>query len=347
MENKKLLQDKRLEVTSGHPACELAVIIVNYRTPAMVIDCLQSLLPEVTQIDCRILIVDNASGDDSVEIIRGWIDSRSRPERSRLQLIRSDSNGGFASGNNLGLRCVSAHYYLLLNSDTLVRPGAIAKLLEAAAADPRVGLIGPRLEFIDGRPQESCFRHHSAASEFIRGAQLSLVSRLLSHKVVALGTDDRSSDIDWTSFACVLIRGRVLAEVGLLDEGYFMYFEDAEYCLRARRAGWCIGHEPCAHVVHLRGGTSSVKERAAKRARLPRYYYESRARHFRQRGGTPYLLLANCLWLAGRALCLLKRLLGKPDRAAVQREWLDVWIDSGRRGSQGAGSRAGRGGNVV
>ncbi|WP_193162931.1 glycosyltransferase family 2 protein [Microbulbifer hainanensis] len=307
---------------------QLSVIIVNYRTPAMTTDCLETLLPELEDIDSRIFVIDNDSGDSSVPDIQKWLHGRSARERAKVELIPSEHNGGFAAGNNIGLHRAPAQYYLLLNSDTRVRPGAIHRLLEAASKNPECGLLGPRLEFPNGEPQESFFRQHGAASELMRGAQLSLLSRVLNRYVVALTVDDHESTIEWTSFACVLIRGEVLTKIGLLDEGYFMYFEDAEFCRRAVNAGWKIMHDPRARVVHLRGGSSPVKDRLVRRKRLPRYYYESRARYFRQKGGIGYLFLVNCLWLSGRILCLLKRLVGRADRGAVRGEWLDLWIGS-------------------
>jgi N-acetylglucosaminyl-diphospho-decaprenol L-rhamnosyltransferase len=113
-----------------------------------------------------------------------------------------------------------------------------------------------------------------------------------------------------------------------MDEGYFLYFEDAEYCLRARRAGWRIRREPRAVAVHFRGGSGPVKSLARARQRLPAYYYSSRARFFYQAHGTAGLLAANGLWTLGRGLAALRRLAGRSGDNLRQREARDIWINA-------------------
>ena len=295
------------------------------------IGCLKSLVSELELItssfgEARVVVVDNDSGDDSLNRLSQWRDQKSSYIQERIQILPSKANGGFAAGNNLGIRAQKANYQLLLNSDTIVRPGSILTLLNSLSLKSEIGLMGPRLEFLDGYPQESCFRDQGIISEFLRGAQLDLAFRVFSKKVVAIPVAEAAhTAIDWTSFACVLIRDTVFSEIGLMDEKYFMYFEDSEFCARARRAGWLVGHEPDARVVHLRGGSSSVKRRSAQKKRLPSYYYESRSRYFVQRGGFITLALANFSWLLGRTLCQAKRFLGKSADSAIKREWLDIW----------------------
>jgi len=130
----------------------------------------------------------------------------------------------------------------------------------------------------------------------------------------------------WTSFACVLIRREVFETTGLLDEGYFMYFDDTDFCQRSSKSGWAIRYEPCARVVHLRGGSSSVKQQSQKRKRLPAYYYHSRSRYFRSHyHGRFGLFAANLLWYAGWVIGRLKQLFGKGPPPVCEREWLDIW----------------------
>jgi hypothetical protein len=131
----------------------------------------------------------------------------------------------------------------------------------------------------------------------------------------------------WTSFACVLIRDEVFQSVGLLDDGYFMYYEDVEFCHRAVRAGWQIVHNPKARVVHLRGGSSPVKEHSRLKKRLPKYFYESRTRFFYQAYGGLGLLMANLMWWAGRLVSFSRQMLGRPDKAAIEGQWLDIWTN--------------------
>ncbi len=304
----------------------LAIIIVNYRTPQLIVDCLVSLLPEIAALEAKVVVVDNCSGDDSLAVIDVWRIAHDR--RQQIELVAAPTNGGFASGNNIGIRMVTAQYYLLLNSDALVRPGAIATLLETAQQYPDAGLYSPRLEWPDGRGQESCFRFHTPVSEFMGAAHTGIIDRLLQRFVVYCPVQTSIARPEWTSFACVMVRREVLDAVGLLDEGYFMYFEDVAFCRKARQGGWVVVHNPAARVVHLRGGTSTVKASASQKKRVPRYYYESRARYFYQFYGFAGLWAANLLWWSGRGIAKLRLWLGNRDKTAVERQWLDIWTNA-------------------
>lgn len=303
----------------------LSCVIVNYRTPQYLIDCLPNLLSEIKGIDADITIVDNNSGDDSVKIIREWISSNGTGHKVRV--IESANNSGFAAGNNIGIKAHYAQYYLLLNSDTLIRTGSIRTILDTAMKFPHAGLISPRLEWPDGTGQESCFRFPTPFSELIAATQTGLVSRLLNRYIVALPVQKQIAWPQWTSFACVLVRDEVFQQVGLLDEGYFMYFEDVEFCHRARKAGWEIAHNPEARVAHLRGGSSPVKEQTRLKKRVPRYFYESRTRYFYQTYGRLGLTSANLLWWLGRIVSGTRQLLGRSDKAAIEGQWRDIWIN--------------------
>jgi GT2 family glycosyltransferase len=119
----------------------------------------------------------------------------------------------------------------------------------------------------------------------------------------------------------------MLEQIGLLDDGYFMYFEDIDHCRRARLCGWQVAHDPEPRVVHLRGGSSSVKSAGAARSRRPRYYYASRSRYFRKFYGRRGLWFTNGLWHLGRAVSKTRELLGRPS-TICQAEWRDIWIDA-------------------
>lgn len=309
-----------------HPhACDLLVVIVNFRTPAVVIDCLDTLLPELVDVGAKAVVVDNHSADDSVERLRRWHAERGLPQR--VSIVESPRNTGFAGGNNTGIRSMSAGSYLLLNSDTLVRPGALRRLLDARDRYPGAGLISPRLEWPDGTPQESCFTFHTPTSELLGAAQTSVIDRFFSRHLVGRAVQDVPTFPEWTSFACVLVRAEVFEQIGLLDEGYFMYFEDVAFCRRARDAGWDIVNVPDARIVHLRGGSSPVKSRAREKRRLPRYFYESRTRYFYQAYGWSGLTAANLMWWAGRCVSRTRQALGRSDKSAIQRQWLDIWTN--------------------
>jgi GT2 family glycosyltransferase len=303
---------------------KLAVIIINYNTPDLTIQCLESLLNQLGA-DRSAVVVDNCSQDDSVRILRNWIAAH-RAENV-LQLLVAEENGGFSAGNNIGIRAVDADYYLLLNSDTIVRPQAIATLLETADAQPKAGLISPRLEWPDGTPQQSCFRYPSPLSELIDSAQTGPLTAALKRFDVPLPVANAKAEPEWTSFACVLVRRAVINDIGPMDEGFFMYFEDIEYCRRARKAGWDVLHNPAARVIHLRGGSSPVKKRAIERKRLPRYYYESRSRYFFLADGWFGLTLANLLWWSGRLLSKTREIVERRGPGVPDKQWIDIWTN--------------------
>jgi len=257
---------------------QLAVVIINYKTPQMLIDCLKSLLPELDKLNAKVVVVDNLSLDNSVQLIQQWIDESTIGKLVELRV--SPANSGFSGGNNMGISALEAKYYLLLNSDTLVRKGAISTLLNAAINNEEAGLISPRLEWPDAIPQESCFRFHTPISQLIGSANTGFITKVLQKYSVPFAVSEQPAYYDWTSFACVLIRAEVFKQIGLMDDGYFMYFEDVAFAYHAQQAGWKVLNIPDAHVVHLRGGSSPLKSQVKLGKRLPRYFYESRTRFF-------------------------------------------------------------------
>lgn len=303
---------------------QLAVVILNYRTPQLVVDCLASLASQIDPQTQRVIVVDNASGDDSVTQIKGAIVAHQWQDW--VQLLPSDQNGGFSAGNNLGIQAIHADNYLLLNSDTIVRPGAIKTLVSALDQYPEAGIISPRLEWPDATPQISCFRYHSPWSEAIDAARTSLITNLLHNFDVPIPTTDKSFEPQWTSFACVLIRRSVIEQIGLMDDGYFMYYDDIDYCRRTRQTSWKIRHIPDAHVVHLRGGSGSVKSDVASRKRPRPYLYASRSRYFTKFYGRWGLTLANLGWLLGRGVSALREILGQKAPHTCDRQWKDIWF---------------------
>ncbi len=298
---------------------QLAVVVLNYKTPDLVLDCLASLEPEVASVDgAEVVVVDNCSGDGSAEKIETEINARGWSQWARV--VRSEVNAGFAAGNNVGIKSTDAECVLLLNSDTIVRPGAIATMMDTMRARNDVHMLGPRLEWMDGQYQVSTFRQRTPMTELIAASRLGPIERLFPKHAVARPLHEFTTQIDWVSFACVMIRREVFDRVGLLDERYFMYFEDMAYCSKAREAGFVIGYEPEAHVVHLRGGSSPVKEQTRQRKRRPAYFYAARAHYFRSCYGLAGLIAANVLWTIG---WLLGSLRGKS--GAVAREYRDIW----------------------
>lgn len=303
----------------------IAISIINYRTGDLTLACVRSVLADAKGIDARIVVVDNASGDGSADQIDRWIRAQSPPVP--VDLVRSDKNSGFSGGHNQGIQACAAEYYLILNSDAVLRPGFLAEILAQADQAPKAGFVAPQIETDDGQIQVSCFRFHSPRSELVRAACSAPVTRLFNRHVVALPPPVDPDQIEWASFACILLRQKMIADVGPMDEGYFLYFEDAEYCLRARRKGWRIARAPGAVAVHFRGGSGPVKSLEKARKRLPDYFYRSRTRFLYQAHGYSGLIGANLLWHLGRAIAQMRRLVGKPVPAAIQTESRDIWIN--------------------
>lgn len=301
------------------------MVIVNFRTADLVTQCLETLVGEVDPEKDRVLVVDNCSGDGSAKQIAGDIAERGWSDWA--ELVESPNNRGFSAGNNYGISQVKAEAYLLLNSDTLVRPGAIAELYRVMKENPKTGIVSPRLEWPDGEPQISCFRDFTPLSQLIHSAATGPVTKLLSNYDIPIPLDPKPSNPPWTSFAAVLIRGEALREVGLLDEGYFMYYEDADYCRRVRQAGWAILNWPDAHIVHLRGGSSDVKADTEARRRRKRYYYAARNRYLAKFHNFGGMLLSNLCWELGRVISLVREGLGHRESHLCSHEAKDIWIN--------------------
>ena len=294
----------------------LLVVIVNYRSAGLTADCLRSLAPEVAaNPGTRAVVVENASGEEAalraaiVEVGGGdW-----------ASLVVAGENAGFAAGNNvaigpaLGREC-PPRYVLLLNPDTIVRPGAIGALLEFMDAHPDVGIAGSRLEGLDGRAQRSAFRFPSVLGELEGGLRLGLATRLLRRWVVAPPVPEDEGPTDWVSGASMIVRREVFEAIGLLDGGYFMYYEEVDFCGRAIAAGWPCWYVPSSRVVHLVGQSSGVTDAVSQKRPRPAYWFASRRRYFRAHLGAFGTTLADLAWSSAfasyRLRCLVQR---KPD----------------------------------
>ena len=303
-----------------------AVTIVNFKTPTLTADCIKSLQSTGVLRLAETYVIDNNSMDDSMREIGAHI--KNLKYEAAISLYENSVNAGFSAGNNIGIKRSSSEYVLLLNSDTLVRAGAIELLVKTLENNPTMGMASPRLEWLDKTPQESCFRFHRPINELIRTAATGPITKLFKSYEVPLSVSNEISYPEWTSFACVLIRRKVFEDVGLLDEDFFMYFEDVDFCKRAREAGWNIIHNPEAHVVHLRGGSSPVKSQTAKKKRLPRYFYESRTRYYFKHFGRFGLFAANIFWHLGWLVAMARKLACRDYKPNVcEKQGRDIWTN--------------------
>ncbi len=296
-------------------APRLLIVIVNYRTAELTVDCLESLEPEIeANPGTAVAVVDGGSGDDSAARIQEAVERRGWS--SWVGVMPFERNGGFSFGNNRAIAPAMAlnsppEYCLLLNSDTIVRPGALGILLEFMDKNPKVGIAGTRLEDPDGTPQRSAFRFPGVLSELERGTRIGLVSKLLSRWVVAPPPPAHACRTDYVAGAAMIVRREVFESIGLMDEGYFLYYEETDLCRRAAVAGWPCWYVPEARVVHLVGQSTGV---TSTRRRRPAYWFESRNRYFLRHLGRVRKTMADVAWTCGFAQWWVRRrLLRKPD----------------------------------
>jgi N-acetylglucosaminyl-diphospho-decaprenol L-rhamnosyltransferase len=297
-------------VTSAH--VRLKIVIVNFRTAGLAVDCLRSLAKErKTYAAFSVAVVENASGDGSVESISSAIDADDM--RSWVMLLPLARNSGFAGGNNAAIKPLLGtpgmpEYILLLNPDTVVRPGALRALVEFMDEKRGVGIAGSRLENPDGTPQRSAFLFPSVWSEFNDGIHLRLVERLVPRSNLAPVVRDEAHRADWLAGASFIVRRELFERIGLMDDGYFMYYEEVDFCLRAWRAGWECWYVPDSRVVHLVGQASRINNPDMKPKRRPAYWFESRRRFFRKNYGRATMLIADVLFAVGYACFRIRRL---------------------------------------
>lgn len=237
----------------------LSIVIVSYNVRDDLENCLRSLAEHPPSASHEIVVVDNASSDGSAPMVRARF-----PE---VQMIESTTNAGFARANNIGIRHTEGEFLLLLNSDTIVTAGAIDVLLEKLTHHPEAAAAGPRLVDADGKPELSFGRAMSPLNEL----RQKLLVRL---HAVGVGPIVRRVDRltrrahtpDWVSGACLLVRRADADAVGLLDERFFMYGEDVDFCAALRARGRAVRFEPAAEIVHLRGRSRAQAPALAERA---------------------------------------------------------------------------------
>ena len=289
------------------------VVIVNFRTPHLTVDCLRSLQQQVqAQPGTQVVVVENASGDDSARIISAAI--RNEGWGLWARLVESPVNGGFAYGNNVALRPALASgsgfdFFWLLNPDTTVRPGALDALLAFAHAHPDAGIMGSAMEGADGAPWPYAFRFPTLWSEVDGGMRLGVVSRLLRRWAILHRMNGQEAQVDWVVGASMMVRRAVFESVGLMDEHYFLYYEETDFCLQARRAGWSCWYVPRSRVMHIAGQSTGVTGKQEVLKRRPKYWFDSRRRYFIKNRSRAYAIATDLAWAASHALWRLRRLI--------------------------------------
>lgn len=269
---------------AGQP--DVSVVVVNWNVRELLGRCLAAVAAsDDFSIDglqragsapavwrAEVIVVDNASSDDSVAMLAArfpWV-----------RVIANRGNVGFSKGNNQGLAASRGRYLLFLNPDTEMAPAALVSMLRFAEANPQVGVLGPQLRYGDGALQSSRRRFPTLATFFLESTVVQQWwprNRVLARYYVLDRPDDALSQVDWVVGACMLLRRAVLDQIGGFDEGFFMYSEELDLCRRAVDAGWQVVYLPDAVVTHYEG-QSSGQVVAARHIR----FHTSRVRYVRK-----------------------------------------------------------------
>lgn len=248
---------------------DLSIIIVNWNTRQILAECLRSIQATVKNITFEEIVIDNGSTDGSQAMLH--------EQFPNVHLLQNSENVGFARANNQGMAASHGRFTLLLNSDALLHANAAQAMFELAVANPRAGIVGACLLNVDGTFQASHTAFPDLWQEFL---MLSGIGRTLygrRHPSHGPEEDQGPQIVDYIEGACMLVRREAFESVGGLDEGYFMYAEEVDWCYTMRQNGWQVWYHPSAKVTHL-GGGSSKNRQAQREADL----YRGRLRFFRK-----------------------------------------------------------------
>lgn len=266
-----------------------SIIVLSYNTCDLTLHCLASFAPALHGRGWQIIVVDNASTDGSTEAVQ--------QQYPFVEVISSDHNRGFAGGNNLGLRQAQGEVVFLLNSDVLAAADTLQALAYELQIRPDVGLISAGLHTAEGEAQAFAYGDDPTLTYLLwRGAQALLRRGPLHHWDI-----DQPIETDWVSGACIAVRQQAIRQVGLLDERFGLYFEDNDWCLRFRQAGWRIVYDPRYRVTHL-GGASQPQRRVANQL-----YYASMVKFYAKHYGAFNTLLLRLALAPYKLLTALRR----------------------------------------
>ncbi len=237
------------------PNPSVSVVIVNWKTPALLARCLDSIKLEPQADDFEVWVVDNDSGDESVEMLKS--------RYSYVKLIENKDNLGFSKACNQAIPESKGDYVLLLNPDTEVKDGAIGKLADFLKDHPECGAVGPKVLNTDGTLQLACRRSFpSVKAAFFRITYLSRLfpkSKTMSEYNLTFQDPDKTVEVDALSGSCMMVRRQAIDKIGLLDEDIFMFGEDIDWCWRIKQAGWSVFYLPSSVIYHVHGASSRLR----------------------------------------------------------------------------------------
>ncbi len=235
------------------PPLDVSVIIVSWNTRDILRDCLRSVFEQTHEIAFEVIVTDNASHDGTVDMIR--------QEFPQVIVIANKDNRGFAAANNQAMEIAKGRYVLLLNPDTLVLDGAIQKSVAYADEHSDIGVLGCQVWLNEQEIQRTCFSFPSAVSLIFQKLgfrRLFPRSRIFGRVDYGWWDRDTIMDVDVVSGMYMLVRQEAMEKVGMMDEDYFVYAEETDWCFRFKKAGWRCVFWPFARIIHLDGGNKST-----------------------------------------------------------------------------------------
>lgn len=256
---------------------DVSIVIVNYRTRGMVKQGLKSVRAARPRLNYEVLVVDNDSKDGLPQMIR--------EEFPEVRLIALERNLGFAAGNNAAFRKAKGKYVFVLNPDAMVDPGSVEALFAYMEAHPEIGVLGPRLVRPDGEIQESVHRFPTPWIPVYRRTPLGRLARArvaLDRYAMRGELSDAPQEVDWMEGAALFVRRAAMDEVGMFDERYFLYFEDADWCRRFWEKGWKVIHHPGISIIHYhrRESADALWFLAPFTNKVSRIHIESAVKYF-------------------------------------------------------------------
>jgi GT2 family glycosyltransferase len=234
---------------------DVSVVLVSWNTRALLLECLRSLQEQTRGASCEVIVVDNDSRDGSAEAVAAGFPA--------VRLIRNRTNPGFARGCNQGMAAAAGRWVLLLNTDTLLLNDAVSATLDYAERHPRCAAAGCRVLNPDGSVQESCFMFPSLLNLFLESSGLSRLfpgSPFFGRAGMSWWDRGQAREVEVVSGCFLLLRREALRCLGMLDEDYFVYGEETDFCYRARQAGWQCAYVPAGRILHY-GGQSAERAR--------------------------------------------------------------------------------------
>lgn len=303
----------------------LTISVVSHNSRDLLKTCLRSIYQKAEGIRFEVVVVDNGSTDGSVEMVQ--------KDFPQVKLIQNQENLGFARANNQAIKHSKGRYILLFNPDSIFKNGSLNETVKFMDSHPEVGILGSKILNSDGTIQESNASFPNLFTEFLRVFQVKKIiasmklrkkigqkwSRLLGSTIReyfrVYWDSERIRQVDWVTGACLMVKRKAIEDVGLLDENFFMYYEDADWCYRMRQRGWRVYYYPFLEVVHYVG---KADVEFSQRVFIERH--KSMYHYFQKHAGKTVLFLLRLFVWSGLGLRSMGLLLMYPFRRTNQEE---------------------------